>query len=126
MQHNQLPQVNTMYDKMNEQLQKQLKPVTEITELNAKALEQLAVQQNDLFKSLLTSTVQLAEGASKKSDINALAEAQKEYAQDVQETLVKAAKESYSIISSAQEKSGEIIKSALSDAQSQMVNAAKI
>ena len=81
-----------MFDKINEQIQKSLKPVTELASVNAKALEQWAQQQNTLFTSLLNAGVAFAEGVSEKKDVNSLVEAQKAYVEGVQEKVVAAAK----------------------------------
>ncbi len=114
-----------MFDKVNEQIQKSLKPVTELASVNAKALEQLAQQQNELFTNLLNGGVAFAEGATEQKDANSLVEAQREYAKGLQETVVAAAKDAYAVISSAQEKSGEVLKTAIADAQANVAAAAK-
>lgn len=114
-----------MFDKINEQIQKSLKPVTDLATVNAKALEQLAQQQNALFSSLLKDGVAFAEGASDQKDVKSLIEAQKNYAEGVQQKVVAAAKDAYEVISSAQEKAGEVLKTAVEDAQSTVADAAK-
>jgi phasin family protein len=106
-----------MFDQMNEQIQKSMKPVTELASFNAKALEQLASQQNALFSTLLNDGVSFSQGLSEQKDVNTLVEAQKAYVEGIQEKVVAAAKEAYDVISSAQEKAGEVLKTAVEEAQ---------
>ena len=114
-----------MFDKINEQIQKSLKPITELASLNAKALEQLAQQQSSLFTTLLNDGVALTESATEKQDVKSLVEAQKNYAQGVQEKIVAAAKDAYEVITSAQQKAGEVLKTATEEVQSSVATAAK-
>ena len=114
-----------MFDKMNEQLQNSMKPVTDLANLNAKAFEQLATQQSTLFSTLMSGVMAFAQSSAEQKDVKTLMEAQKSYAQDVQETVLKAAKESYAVISETQEKSGELLKKAMEDAQATVAQAAK-
>ena len=114
-----------MFDKVNEQIQKSLKPVTELASVNAKALEQLAKQQNALFTSLLNEGVAFTEGATETKDVKTLVEAQKQYAEGVQEKIVAAAKDAYEVISGAQERAGEVLKTTVEDAQATVTAAAK-
>ncbi|MCG7530637.1 phasin family protein [Psychrobium sp. MM17-31] len=114
-----------MLDKMNEQLQSSMKPVTDLATLNAKALEQLATQQSSLFSTLMSGGIAFAQNSAEQKDVSAMLEAQKSYAQDVQETVLKAAKESYALISETQEKSGELIKKAMEEAQASVAQAAQ-
>lgn len=106
-----------MFDQMNEQLQKSLKPLTDLATVNAKALEQLASQQSTLFSTLLNDGVEFSKGLGEKKDVNALVEAQKTYLEGMQEKIVAATKESYDVISEAQEKAGEVLKVAAEDVQ---------
>lgn len=114
-----------MLDKMNEQLQSSMKPVTDLATLNAKAFEQLATQQSSLFSTLMSGGIAFAQNSAEQKDVSAMLEAQKSYAQDVQETVLKAAKESYALISETQEKSGELIKKAMEEAQASVAQAAQ-
>ncbi len=115
-----------MFDKVNEQIQKSLKPMTDLASVNASALQQLAEKQNALFSSLLNEGVAFAEGVSDKKDVNSLVEAQKAYMEGVQEKVVAAAKDAYEVLSSAQEQAGEVLKSAMDDVQSTVANVAKV
>lgn len=114
-----------MFDKMNEQMQNSLKPVTDLANLNAKAFEQLAQQQSNLFSALMTGGVAFAQSSAENKDLTSIVEAQKTYAQEVQETVVNAAKESHAIISQTQEQSGDLLKKVMQDAQSAVEQAAK-
>lgn len=108
-----------MYDQINEQLQKSLKPVTDLTQINVKTLETLAEKQKELFSSLLETSKTFAENAQGNTDVNNAIESQKAYAQTLQETIVAAAQDAYGVISEAQEKSGEILKEVVSEVQAQ-------
>jgi len=114
-----------MFDKVNEQFQKSLKPVTELVSVNAKAMESLVQQQNALFSSLLNQGVAFVDGATEKKDLKSLVEAQKSYAEGVQDQVAAAAKDAYDVITSAQEKAGEVLKTAMEEAQAAVNSAAK-
>ncbi len=105
-----------MFENVAEQFQKSFKPVGEIMTVNAKALEQLAEKQTALFTSLLSDSVTYAEGLGTKTDMNAVMEAQKTYAEGVQEKFVTAAKDSYAVMSETQEKLGELMKDVFTQA----------
>ncbi len=99
-----------MIDKMNDQLKESMKPVTELAALNMSTLQELAEKQNALFSTLLSGGVKFAETSSQQKDIASLAEAQKEYLTSLQETVTNAAKETYTLVSGAQAKAGEMLK----------------
>ncbi len=113
-----------MYDKVNEQFQKSLQPVTELVSINAKVLETLAQQQNSLFSSLLNQSVEFTSEVAEKKDLEGLVEAQKGYAEALQDKMTTAAKEAYDVITGAQEKAGDVMKSAIEDAQAAVTAAA--
>ncbi len=108
-----------MYDQITEQLQKTLKPVTDITNINVKTLETLAEKQTALFQTLLSTSTEFTKSATAQTDVNSAVEAQKAYAQNLQETILAAAQDAYGVISEAQEKSGEILQTVVADVQAQ-------
>ncbi|MCV6624827.1 MAG: phasin family protein [Cellvibrionaceae bacterium] len=111
-----------MFEQVNEQIQKSLKPMSELASVNAKALEQLASQQNALFTGLLNDGVNFSQSLTEKQDVNAMVEAQKAYLEGVQEKIVAAAKETYDVISDAQEKAGEVLKVAAEEVQANVAS----
>ncbi len=114
-----------MLDQMNEQLKETMKPVTELATLNMSTLQALAEKQNALFSSLLSGGVSFAESASQQKDVTSLAEAQKAYLEGLQQTVTEAAKETYTLVSGAQTKAGEMIKGMSEEMTAKMSAAAK-
>lgn len=106
-----------MFDKIAEQFQNSFKPMSELVAVNAKAVEQLAKQQTTLFTGVLNDGVAYAEGLSGQKDIAGIVEAQKVYAEGVQEKVVSAAKDAYAVMAETQEKAGEILKGAFTQAK---------
>lgn len=115
----------TMIDQMNEQLQKAMQPVTELATANAKALEQLASQQQALFSNLINASVSFSSSVADNKDVNSLVAAQKAYADGVQEQVVSAAKDAYEVITAAQAKAGEVMQTAMQESQAAVVEATK-
>jgi len=115
----------TMIDQMNEQLQKAMQPVTELATANAKALEQLASQQQALFSNLINASVSFSSSVADNKDVNSLVAAQKAYADGVQEQVVSAAKDAYEVITAAQTKAGEVMQTAMQESQAAVVKATK-
>ena len=114
-----------MLDKINDQLKDSMKPVTELATLNMATLQELAEKQNALFSTLLSSGVAFAENASQQKDVTSLAEAQKEYLESLQATVTQAAKETYTLVSGAQAKAGEMIKGLSEEMTAKIQAAAK-
>ena len=114
-----------MLEQMNEQLKESLKPVTELATLNMSTLQALAEKQNALFTTLLSSGVSFAETAGQQKDVMSLAEAQKAYLETLQETITESAKETYTLVSGAQQQAGAMIKEASEEISSKMTAAAK-
>ncbi len=114
-----------MLEQMNEQLKQSMKPVTELAALNMSTLQELAEKQNALFSTLLSGSVSFAETAGQQKDVQSLAEAQKEYLTSLQETVTNAAKETYTLVSGAQAKAGEVFKGINQDITSKVAAASK-
>lgn len=114
-----------MLDKINEQLKESMKPVTELATLNMSTLQALAEKQNALFSTLMSSGVAFAETAGQQKDVASLAEAQKAYLEGLQQTVTEAAKETYTLVSGAQTKAGEMIKGLSEEMTAKMTEAAK-
>jgi phasin family protein len=114
-----------MLEQMNEQLKESMKPVTELATLNLNTLQELAEKQNALFTTLLSGGVSFAESAAQQKDVMSLAETQKEYLESLQETVTSAAKETYTLVSGAQAKAGEMIKGLSEEMTTKFTAAAK-
>nr|WP_136251390.1 phasin family protein [Ningiella ruwaisensis] len=114
-----------MFEQLNEQFKESLKPVTELATLNMTTLQELAEKQNALFTTLLSSGASFAETASQQKDVMSLAEAQKAYLESLQETITESAKETYTLVSSAQQKAGAMIKGMSEEVTAKMTAAAK-
>ncbi|WP_395339974.1 phasin family protein [Ningiella sp. W23] len=114
-----------MLEQINEQLKESLKPVTELATLNMNTLQELAEKQNALFTTLLSSGVSFAETAAQQKDVMSLAEAQKAYLETLQQTITESAKETYTLVSGAQQKAGAMLKDISEEVTSKVTAAAK-
>ncbi len=101
-----------MFDQFTKQFENAYAPVNDLVSLNVKAAEQLAKQQAALFTGMINDGVAHAQNLSNQKDISAVAVAQKEYAEGVQEKLTAAAKDAYSVMTGTQEQAGELLKGA--------------
>lgn len=113
-----------MFDQISTKFQDSLKPVTELAEVNIKAMEQLTQAQSTLFNSLVSGNVAFAQELAAQKDIAGIVAVQKSYAEDLQEKLTTAAKESYALLAETQEKAGELLKGAFAQAQEAATKAA--
>ncbi|BFM17856.1 hypothetical protein R50073_40390 [Maricurvus nonylphenolicus] len=106
-----------MFDQITEQFQKSMKPMSELAAINVKATEQLMQQQTSLFTGMMNDGMTFAQGLSGQKDVAAVMEAQKSYAEGVQEKVVSAAKDAYAVITETQEKASEVLKGAFAEAK---------
>ncbi|MFQ3237324.1 MAG: hypothetical protein ACI9C4_002905, partial [Paraglaciecola sp.] len=65
------------------------------------------------------------EAASQQKDVTSLAEAQKTYLEGLQQTVTESAKETYTLVSGAQAKAGELFKGLSEGMTAKMSTAAK-
>lgn len=114
-----------MFDKMNEQFKETLKPITELATLNMTTLQTLAEKQNTLFTTLLSSGVSFVETASQQKDAVSIAEAQKSYFESLQATVNESAKETYTLVTGAQQKAGVVLKDISDEITSKLSAAGK-
>ena len=114
-----------MFDKINDQFKDALKPISEIATLNMTTLQSLAEKQNALFTTLLSSGVSFAETASQQKDVMSLAEAQKAYFESLQETVNASAKETYTLVTGAQQQAGVMLKDLSEELTSKFTAATK-
>jgi len=112
-----------MFNKISAQLQDSMKPVTDLAEVNLKAMKQLTQAQSELFNTVVSSNVAFAQELAGQKDIKGVVAAQKAYAEGLQETLNTAAQEAYALLTQTQEEAGEILKGAFSKAQETAVAA---
>ncbi|MDM7862284.1 phasin family protein [Alteromonas sp. ASW11-36] len=99
-----------MFEQMNEQLKSSLKPVSDLAALNMSTLQTLTEKQSALYSSLMSDGMAFVEKATQQKDLTSLAETQKAYAEQLQETLTDAAKDTYGLLTATQQKAGEMVK----------------
>lgn len=99
-----------MFEQLNEQLKESMKPFSDLATLNMTTMQEVAEKQNALYTKLLNDGVSFAETAGQQKDVMSLAEAQKSYFEGLQETITETAKETYTVVSEAQQKAGEMLK----------------
>ena len=101
-----------MFDQYTEQFQNPLTPVNTLITANVKAVEKLAEVQTKLFTGVLEDGVAYMQDVCAKRDIASVIEAQKTYAESVQEKMVSAAKDNCSVFAVDQEQMTEILQGA--------------
>lgn len=105
-----------MFNDFAEQFQRSFQPMSEMAAVNAKAMEILAEQQTSLFTAILNDGVACAKGLNGEYDLTTVMEAQKSYAEGVQQKMADTAKEAYSVLAETQEKLGELMSGAFTTA----------
>lgn len=106
-----------MFDQFANQFQNSLKPVGALTAINAKTMEQLVQQQAALVTGVLNDCVTYAQGLSSQKDIISMVEAQKTCAESVQEKVLAATNDAYSVITKASEDVSNVLKGAFNEAK---------
>ncbi|MBU3020761.1 phasin family protein [Aestuariibacter sp. A3R04] len=114
-----------MFEQMNEQIKTAMKPMSDLASLNMSTMQELAEKQNSLYKSLLSEGMSYFEKASQQKDLMSLADANKAYAESVQEKVSDVAKSSYEVLTEAQQKAGEMFKSISDEMTAKFQDAAK-
>ncbi|QCZ94841.1 phasin family protein [Salinimonas iocasae] len=99
-----------MFEQMNEQFKTAMKPMTDLASLNMNTMQSLAEKQSELYSTMMSESMNYVEQVSGKKDLMAVAETQKAYLETMQEKMSETAKSSYSIMSEAQQKAGEMFK----------------
>jgi phasin family protein len=99
-----------MYDKLFEQTQTAIKPLSEILTLNAKILEDAAQKQSIYFKDFVSDTVAFAKELSSQKDYSGIYQTQKAFLENLQEKWIAASTDAYESFSANQEKIGELFK----------------
>ncbi len=103
-----------MFDQYTEQFQNSLQPVNTLLAANVKAVEKLAEVQTELFTGVLEDSVACMQGLCAKRDIAGVIEAQKTYAESVQEKMVSDVQDTCSVFAVDQEQVGEVLQGAFS------------
>lgn len=104
-----------MFEKMVEQAQTAVKPMSDMFALNTEVMEKLAEKQATFFSDLMNDGVNYAKDLAEQKDVAGFYDLQKGYFESLQTKFVSTAKDSYTLISEAQEKTGEVLKEAFSD-----------
>lgn len=99
-----------MYDKMFEQAQTALKPISELMNLNAKLFEAAAEKQTAFFKDFVNDSMAFAKELSSQKDYSGIYQTQKAYVENLQEKWIAASTEAYETFTSNQEKIGDVFK----------------
>ncbi|AXR05158.1 phasin family protein [Salinimonas sediminis] len=115
-----------MFEQLNEQMKNAMKPMTDLAALNMNTMQSLAEKQSELYSSLLTDGMSYMEQLSQQKDMMAMAETQKAYMESVQEKMTETAKTSYSIVSEAQQKAGEMVKGMSEDMGTKFTSATQV
>jgi phasin family protein len=101
---------DSMYEKIFEQAQTAIKPLSELMTLNAKIFEDAAQKQAAYFKDFVNDSVAFAKDVSSQKDYSGVYQTQKAYLEGLQSKWISASTEAYESITSSQEKWGEVIK----------------
>lgn len=101
-----------MYNKFFDQTQSAMKPFNELMTLNAKMVEQVAEKQKNLMQDMVNEGMSFAKELSSQKDYTGVFQAQKAYAECLQEKLIAASTEAYEMMTSNQEKVSEVFRSA--------------
>ncbi|WP_045858835.1 phasin family protein [Teredinibacter purpureus] len=101
-----------MLDKMFEQAQTMFKPMNELLSLNSKVMENLADKQKTLVTDMVSESMAFAKELGAQKDFSGVYQTQKAYMEGVQDKWVSTSTEFYEVLTSTQEKAGEVLKSA--------------
>ncbi|GLS27535.1 phasin family protein [Marinibactrum halimedae] len=104
-----------MFDKIVEQAQSAYKPLSEMMTINAEAMEKLTEKNTTLFTGMMNDGITYAKDLAAQKDLAGIYETQKSYAENIQEKVMSAAKDSYSLMTDTSEKVGEILNGAFSE-----------
>lgn len=103
-----------MYDKIFEQAQTAIKPMSELMALNAKLLEQAAEKQTAFFKDMMTDSMTYAKELGSQKDYSGVYQTQKAFMENMQEKWIAASTDAYESFTSNQEKVSDVLKKSTS------------
>jgi phasin family protein len=99
-----------MYEKMFEQAQSAIKPISELLTLNAKILEDATQKQTNYFKDFVDDTMAFAKELSSQKDYSGIYQTQKAYIENLQEKWIAASTDAYETFTANQERLGDLFK----------------
>lgn len=99
-----------MYDKIFEQAQTTIKPMSELMALNAKMFQQAAEKQSAFFKDIMTESAAYAKELGSQKDYSGIYQTQKAFMENMQEKWIAASTDAYESFTSSQEKVGDMLK----------------
>ncbi len=99
-----------MYEKIFEQAQSSMKPLTELMTLNAQIMQEAAEKQTAFFKDIVSDSMTFAKELSSQKDYSGVYQTQKAYMESLQEKWIAASSEAYETFTSSQEKVGDLFR----------------
>ena len=99
-----------MYEKIFEQAQSSMKPLTELMTLNAQIMQEAAEKQTAFFKDIVSDSMTFAKELSSQKDYSGVYQTQKAYMEGLQEKWIAASSEAYETFTSSQEKVGDLFR----------------
>lgn len=99
-----------MFEKMVEQAQQAFKPMSDVFALNTEVMEKLAEKQASFFSDVMNDGLSYAKDLADQKDLAGFYELQKSYAEGFQSKMMSTAKDSYGLLTDAQEKTGDMLK----------------
>lgn len=105
-----------MFEQITEQFQSAMKPANSLLAMNIQTFEKLTQHNTALVSGLVNDTMSYTKTLSSHKDLNSYMEANKSFAEGMQEKLTTAAKDAYGILSEAQEQAAETWKEMFSQA----------
>lgn len=100
-----------MNEKMSEQAQSALKPMSDLMALNSKILQEAAEKQKDFFTDMVNESMSYARELGSQKDFSGVYQVQKSYMEGVQERILNASTDAYEFFTSVQERAGDVVKS---------------
>lgn len=99
-----------MYDKMTEQAQSALKPMSDLFSFNSKVMQEAAQKQQSFFTDILNDSLAYTRELGSQKDFSGVYQVQKSYLEGVQEKMLNASTEAYEFFTSVQEQAGDLVK----------------
>lgn len=99
-----------MYEKISEQAQSTLKPISDLMALNSQILQEAAEKQKEFFTDIVNESMAYAKELGSQKDFSGVYQVQKSYLEGVQEKFLNASTDAYELFTSAQERAGKVVK----------------
>jgi hypothetical protein len=107
------PQESMMDNPIFQQSEQFFKPMTDMMALNARTFEALAEKQTGLMSEMWNDGVNYARGLSEKRDVESFYSSQKEFWDKVNQKVSSTAKDSYALLTEAQEKMSGLMQDSI-------------